>query len=420
MRSRNVAGLLAVLAACSYAEPPDVLPPLFAAIHPSFANAGDTIMLEGTFSRTTTVEFPGGATQRATVHGPHRASVVVPDGVEDGGLFVTSGNVRLGPVAFRRPPASPSLQVFLPGPGLKIDRIAPSAVVVGDYLYVVGGLSSGGPLDTIERAEIRPDGTLGEFNVTSQKLTAIRHRHAAVTAGDHYYLLGGSRDDALSVESARMSTDGSLRMAEAAGTLVQNRTGPAGEMIGNRLYVLGGDSVNVEYAQLDGMPLDFVVVPGLSVRPDDPGATARIAALSTVLDDSICLLGGSKEPGQVNSIACASISPDGSLGEFTPGGSFDAYSGSAGVVVGRYLYVLGGNDGGGATDRVLRIPLDGIDSFEPITEAPLGVARFDATAVVVRSSICVIGGQGGPVPGTSVECAAFAMAGATARPAADE
>jgi hypothetical protein len=406
-------GLLAILAACSYDAPPEVLPPQFFAIHPSFANAGDTIRLEGTFSETTLVEFPGGVTQSATVHGAHRASVVVPDSAGDGELFVMTGNARVGPVAFHLVKHGPDLQAFKPAKPLTVPRFNASAIVVGPYLYVMGGFIGGLVYDTIERAEIS-DGTLGEFQQVSLRLDNARWRHTAVTAGGEHYLLGGD-DDERSVERTRVFSDGTLEPFQAVGSLVHNHGGATSEVIGDRLYVLAGSTLDVEYASLqDGMAASFQVLPGLDVLT--PGATQRRFAASAVIDDSLCLFGGNSENGIRRSIVCAQIAADGSLGTFesqTPRISAGEdpldklLPNASSVVVGRHLYLFGG-DPSPSSNAVFRIPLDGADRFKLIPQPPLITAREAAAVAVVGNSICVIGGEDDLGASNRVECAPFA------------
>src|SRR5689334_15398973 len=67
-------------------------------IEPAIATTGETLVLEGTFAETATVQFPGGAVQSATVLGDHRATVVVPAAATAGDLTVSTGGTTVGPV----------------------------------------------------------------------------------------------------------------------------------------------------------------------------------------------------------------------------------------------------------------------------------------------------------------------------------
>src|SRR5262249_46296669 len=73
-------------------------------VAPTLANTGDTVVLEGTFSKSgaTTVDFPGAPGQPATVLGTNRATVPVPANATAGGLTVHTGQTAFGPFTFRR------------------------------------------------------------------------------------------------------------------------------------------------------------------------------------------------------------------------------------------------------------------------------------------------------------------------------
>src|SRR6185295_18507985 len=92
-----VCGLLALLliGSCGFPRPADVVAedaspvaPTYQllAVSPAIASTGDTLTLEGTFSDSATVQFPGGVVQPATVLGEHRATVVVPETATAGDL----------------------------------------------------------------------------------------------------------------------------------------------------------------------------------------------------------------------------------------------------------------------------------------------------------------------------------------------
>lgn len=405
--------LLVVVAACSYAAPPDVLPPLFAAVHPSIASAGDTIMLEGSFSETTTVQFPGGDVRMATLHGPHRASVTVPAGATEGDLFVTTANTKVGPVAFRRAGFGPSLGEFRQTVSLMQARREFATAVVKNNVYLIGGYSGSGVLDTIEHATIGADGALGSFTMLQIKLPAPRRHDTAVVLGDWLYVLNGGQDGPeLSVVRARILSDGTLEAFQAAGSLLQAHSGNSAVVIGNLLYVLGGDAL--EAAEIDGDTLmPFHVVDTTSVPADGPNPISRTDAQTSVIGDSLCLIGGYDAGVMPSTTAvCAPIGSDGSLGELHRTASeVMPRADSANLVVGTRLYMLGGTTSSSPLLSVVRVPLDPASSFEEFAEGAMGVARQGAAAILVGDSVCVIGGGNHDASFLdSVECAGFAPA----------
>ena len=77
-----------------------------------------------------------------------------------------------------------------------------SAVVIGNYLYVIEGYA-GGYVDSIERAPIDGDGNLGAFQiVTGARLVTTRDDHTNLVIGNYLYVLGG--DGESSIERAAL------------------------------------------------------------------------------------------------------------------------------------------------------------------------------------------------------------------------
>jgi hypothetical protein len=106
------------------------------------------------------------------------------------------------------------------------------AVVVGKWLYVVGGANGCGLVEatkyaTVERAEILPDGALGPWTAMAP-LTHPRAHMPLVTDGLHLYAVGGfdgSRTAAVHMTSVLL--DGSLAAWQAVAGMTVGRDGPA-------------------------------------------------------------------------------------------------------------------------------------------------------------------------------------------------
>jgi N-acetylneuraminic acid mutarotase len=294
-------------------------------------------------------------------------------------------------------------------------------VLVKDTLYVLGGAiaaeTPGDPnvsADSIERAQVHPDGTLGPFNtLDSVKLARKRRDHAAVVLGDNLYVLGGRTDTQpeQSIEVARIAPDGSLgSFAIVDRSLTSARSGHASVVIGNTLHVVGG-MLSVEHAEIvDGSLQQF----GPS---EDSTAINRGVAATAVFGDALCVLGGYDGSSTLADVVCASITEDGSLGEFTHTYTLAMpRARTASVMVGPWLYLFGGACIINGVPRVfysdvVRITRDDAGVFQELHEPSPITERFGSVAVVVGSSVCVIGGynrDGSGVFLDMVECAAFA------------
>lgn len=293
-------------------------------ITPPFAPAGQTIYLEGRFSTSATVSFPGAPGVTATVLGPNRISVAVPTTAGMGTLTVATGEGTTRALAFRRPSFSIGAQPFeqyypqsdyaRAMPVLNTGRGGAAVLSDGAHVYVVGGESgvSDSGLQTIEQALIDADGTVGAMVTSMSSLAQGRSEAAAVRIGNYLYVIGGSSGSALadlststalaSIERATVATDGTLSAFSTMSNVALHtaRYGHAAVIVGSTLYVVGGES---------GNPCN--------------------------------------ETAALLSIEQSTIGADGSLGPFTLAPeSLLSPRARAGVVVnGTWLYALGGNSG---------------------------------------------------------------------------
>ncbi|MEO7729971.1 MAG: hypothetical protein ABIY55_03295, partial [Kofleriaceae bacterium] len=159
---------------------------------------------------------------------------------------------------------------------------------------MIGGGDAGfNALDSIERATINADGTLGSFTVLpGARLRRPNAYATSVTIGDWFYVIGGGtqKTSYTSVERAAIGVDGSLGQFEdvVGATLPVAARHLQAVVLGTWLYVLGGEDAVIERAAIDpdGSLGPFAAVPGFGL---DPGANA---AGAVVVDDMLYILGG--------------------------------------------------------------------------------------------------------------------------------
>jgi hypothetical protein len=227
------------------------------------------------------------------------------------------------------------------GVSLVVNRGESECAVVGNYLYVYGGAST-----TVERAPVRPDGTLGAFVQTGQSLTQARGRFRSLVIGNTLYALGGDS----SIERISLNSSGQLGTFSTAGTsLTTGRTDFGSAVIGDYVYAIGGQTAAIERAQ---------------VRPDGSlGAFSSYGqALTTNRSHFATAIVGSPSSG---------TAPNG------------------------YLYVLGGIAGDGLHTKVERAPLaaDGSPgAFSAASVPTLTMQRNFPTTAVIGSKLYVFGG----------------------------
>jgi N-acetylneuraminic acid mutarotase len=177
-------------------------------------------------------------------------------------------------------------------------RHSHTAVTIGTHMYVVGGIGSSTSPITVEHAGIAADGSLGPFAVISGvNLSVPRAGHSSVVLGNFLYNLGGFDSSALAtVERAMINPDGSLGpFAMVPGVMLRNgRAYHASVAIGNYLYVFGGmnqtgtplDSVERAAVAADGSLGPFVAVSGVKL------ITARFGLTAVAVAGQVYVIGG--------------------------------------------------------------------------------------------------------------------------------
>jgi hypothetical protein len=181
--------------------------------------------------------------------------------------------------------------------------------VLGDFLYVIGGYASGGRLTSVERATINANGTIGPFApVTGVALNTGRNLFTGLVTGGYLYVMGGDGDSGAidSVERSAIAADGSLGTFAPVASLTSPRFAHASSVVGNALYLIGGQS-GTGHATMgdraiinaDGSLSGFAILSG--VTPSTP----RAYHTATIMGNSIYVLGGDVDI--LNSVEHASL-----------------------------------------------------------------------------------------------------------------
>ena len=224
-----------------------------------------------------------------------------------------------------------------------------AAVASGDYVYALGGHDrvADVALNTVERAAINPDGTLGPWQTTSP-MTTPRISFAAVTSNGYVYALGGydgiAEVELNTVERTEIKPDGTLGPWTMATPLPTTERGHAAVVSGGYLYVVGGQNLPDISAERAAINPDGTLSPWQSVSPMTSHRTQFAAVVSR---GYLYALAGDGIPQgeKKNTVERAAISPDGSLAAWQETNSIPARRwGSPGVASRGYLYVVGGGD----------------------------------------------------------------------------
>jgi len=385
-------------------------------VTPSIAASGATITLDGFFGSAAEARFTGAAPVPTTPIGTNHATVQVPDSARSGELAVTLGTSVIGAAPFRRTSFPLGIGVFerhyeqAAGvrwtPALTTPREYQSSVVIGDSLYVIGGYHDKF-LASVERATINADGSLSAFSIVpGTTLQTPRDGHTSIVIGNSLYVIGGnSQSDGLdTIERATITADGSLSPFSTLPNLRLNRARAfhTCEIVGDSLYVIGGTGVSeerlasVERATIraDGSLGPFSTLP---VRLSTP----RSNFTSIVFGRSLYVLGGARTEDDddieaLGSVERATILPDGSLSGFTIVSQLGIPRGyHSSALLGDELYVVGGRRAREWLSSVERATLHADGSIGPFVSLPrasLSIGRANHSSTVVGDSIYVIGG----------------------------
>jgi hypothetical protein len=294
-------------------------------------------------------------------------------------------------------------------------RFYARGVVIGSYFYIVGGATgviSGMQFigsNTLERASINVDGTLGAFEAVPQMLGTARIGAFLYVSQSKLYVMGGTPDAnafLTSVEEAPINGDGTLGSFSLSSVVLSTDRAVSGVMqLGNALYVLGGSSTlhgtqsgspinTIERSMLaaDGTPGTFATYAQSMVQPRS-GQPHLIGNYLYWID--------SPKDGFVERASI--VDPNAHLANFTsPFSLANPRWGIACAVVGKYLYMFGGSNfvGGGVgstVSTVVKAPIADDGTIGNITnEAALTTGapgRAAASLAVFGREIYVCGGQ---------------------------
>jgi hypothetical protein len=140
--------------------------------------------------------------------------------------------------------ADGSLSAWQTSSNLSAGRMGLGLATYGDYVYAVGGHdSSATPLSSVEYAKIQADGSLGSWQSATSTQTA--HPYTSVIAkNDYLYVFGGEVNafGTNTVERAQIMGDGSLGAWVYDTSLPQDRGSMGVAVLDDTVYLLAGVS----------------------------------------------------------------------------------------------------------------------------------------------------------------------------------
>lgn len=198
---------------------------------------------------TCTATLPAGATYPAD---PEYCYISRHVNTYGGRIYITGGNTNRSGIAERntvtyaQPDASGNITAWTaqPAGGSSIARWEHASIIdqTTGRLYVIGGGSSAVRSTRIDVAQIRADGSVGDFSLAGNLSVAVAQMGAAIRNGK-LYVFGGNRGTAISayVQHATINSDGTLSTFSTASTpLPEERFDCVAATCGSRIFVMGG------------------------------------------------------------------------------------------------------------------------------------------------------------------------------------
>jgi hypothetical protein len=199
---------------------------------------------------------------------------------------------------------------------LSLPRRCVKLALIGDDIYAFGGFG-GNLLDSVETVHIQADGHLGPWRMLDEHLTIPRYVHAAKVIGNTVLNIGGHNQEQgvgqTEVEWTIAKPGQPLAGWKAGPSLNKGRFGLSAAAHGGYVYALGGlDGINflasVEKSRLQG---DGTPGPWLQTTP----LNAPLANFDPVVDGNrIYIIGGTNATGYFDTVQYASFNDTGDIG----------------------------------------------------------------------------------------------------------
>jgi hypothetical protein len=200
--------------------------------------------------------------------------------------------------------------------GMVVARRCSKIIATDKAIYAFGGFG-GVLLDSVEYAEFQPDGSLGEWKLDPNVMTVQRYINSVKKEGDMFFVIGGHDQSKgigiANVEWSRPAADGSLQKWQATTPLQQGRYALSTASYGNYIYALGGVT-GAEY--LDSIERTTVGQDG-QLTPWQPTAHLdQTRAYFSTIDyhDRLYVIAGTNREGYISRVIYANRNTAGDIG----------------------------------------------------------------------------------------------------------
>lgn len=299
------------------------------------------------------------------------------------------------------------------GTALPVSRYGHGMVAYNDYMYLLGGFTTGGVVNTVHYAVINADGSLGAWTAAANNFTTARHSHGSVVHNGYLYVVGGADASAYyaTVEYATIQSGGNVGAWSATTSMPIARSELGVVVVNGYIYSMGGRDAGTLTSAVNYAPLNSNGTIGTWTATNAFNAPALMTMAVTVANGHIYLAGGRIGAGTAQSaVQYTRTNPDGSLNPWQFNTSLPAARlGNQLAFANGYLYHLGGHNNTTLFDTTHYTSINngglGLTGTWAST-ASLGTARSLHGAVAHNGRIYAFGGiNSSNTPLSSVEYA---------------
>jgi Kelch motif len=249
--------------------------------------------------------------------------------------------------------------VSVPGAGLRAD-------IKDGYVYLTGGFAyydQGYYFNDVQYAPIFTTGGVGAWSVSENKLRTPRANHSSVVSGDYMYSLGGqTTGDGVvsSVEYAKLGlnnlgTAAIGNMSDTSRNINIGRHENRSVAYNGYLYSLGGKDAGLNYyADVQYATIDASGNIGAWSYTQSFNGAGRKAFTAHAYNGYMYVVGGEASPGNyLGTVQYAPINTNGTLGTWQSANSLNFARGyHGGAIYNGYIYATNGTIGGSVSSSI--------------------------------------------------------------------
>lgn len=270
---------------------------------------------------------------------------------------------------------------------LPTERTSANTVAYNGYMYLIGGLTNSGVVNSVLYAPIKADGSLGSWSTTNSFTTA-RCNPVSFAYNGRMYMIGGYNNSSSyysDVQVANINADGTLGTWAATTSYTTARAGAFGGTYGGYAYLAGGTSTangsgdaygDTQYAQINA---DGTL--GAWRTMSATLASDRFGGATSFYKGYTYAVGGVENGSGSRYVQYAAIKPAGATNSFgTVANNFTtARALVCSVAYNGYLYAIGGSTTDSSGNNVTTI------QYTAITSSSGNVGSWSSTTALPES-----------------------------------